>query len=168
MEPVAQFAIKLNQLLLRVDPAMSNTMKLFFLWPRMRHDLARRVRDQAPKTFNNAIQIAQIIEASNMPDIPIQPQYSLPTARHSDTNPSPMDIDVQNVQTTTKRQLPDRDTQGRPRCFHCNLYGHIKRHCRKLKYQQHGKTSHINPVHNQNMQVTLADAASLVELSENV
>ena len=33
LEPVAQFAVKLNQLILRADPTMSEEMKLFFLWP---------------------------------------------------------------------------------------------------------------------------------------
>ena len=36
-EPVAQFAVKLKQLLLRVDPHMKETMKLYFLLPRPRY-----------------------------------------------------------------------------------------------------------------------------------
>ncbi|MCO5578501.1 hypothetical protein L7F22_032344 [Adiantum nelumboides] len=63
-EPVAQFAVKMNQLLLRADPTMSEEMKLFFLWPRLRHDISRRVRDQGPTSFHVAVQIAQRIEGT--------------------------------------------------------------------------------------------------------
>ena len=38
-EPVAQFAVKLKQLLLRVDPNVKETMKLYFLLPWLQHDL---------------------------------------------------------------------------------------------------------------------------------
>ena len=62
-EPIAQFAVRLKQLLLRVNPNMKETMKLYFLLPRMRHDIYRRVKDQGPTTFQMAIQIAQRIEA---------------------------------------------------------------------------------------------------------
>lgn len=41
-EPVAQFAVKMTQLLLRADPTKSEDMKLFFLWPRLHHDISRR------------------------------------------------------------------------------------------------------------------------------
>ncbi|MCO5566621.1 hypothetical protein L7F22_020298 [Adiantum nelumboides] len=40
LEPVAQFAVKMNQLLLCADPSMSEEMKLFYLWPRPRHDIS--------------------------------------------------------------------------------------------------------------------------------
>lgn len=63
-EQVAQFSVKMNQLLLRADPSMSEEMKLYFLWPRLHYDISRRVRDQGPTTFHVAIQIAQRIEAS--------------------------------------------------------------------------------------------------------
>ena len=62
-EPVAQFVVKLKQLLLRVDPNMKETMKLYFILPRLRHNIYRRVKDQGPTTFQMAIQIAQRIEA---------------------------------------------------------------------------------------------------------
>lgn len=42
-EPVAQFAVKMTQLLLRADPTKSEDMKLFFLWPRLHHEISRRV-----------------------------------------------------------------------------------------------------------------------------
>ncbi len=139
---------------------MSDKMKLFLLWPRMRHDLARRVRDQAPKTFQTAIQIAQIIESSSVPDITNPP--AIPISRPHDGGPSPMDIDVQNAQISQRRSLLERDANGRPRCFHCNLYGHVRKHCRKWKMQQTNKT------HTQNAQITWADTASLAELPGNV
>ena len=158
-KPVAQFAVKLNQLLLRVDPTMSEEMKLFFLWPRLRHDLSRRVRDQGPTSLLSAINIAQRIESASNPEPPVslfsQPLLPRP---HMDTTPSPMDIDVQNAQMTQRRPRSDRDAQGRPRCFFCNNYGHVKRHCRKFQSQQQ----------HQNVQVKLADAASLAELPGNV
>ena len=143
---------------------MSETMKLFFIWPRLRHDLTRRVRDQAPKTFHHAIQIAQIIEASSLPDITNFSPATIPLQRQTENTPIPMDIDVQNAQTTMRRQLPERDAQGRPRCFHCNIYGHVRRRCRKLKLQQpQTRTSQY-----QNAQIELADTASLAELPGNV
>ena len=57
-EPVAQFAVKLKQLLLRVDPHMKETMKLYFLLPQLCHDISRRVKDQGPTTFQMVVQIA--------------------------------------------------------------------------------------------------------------
>ncbi|MCO5605649.1 hypothetical protein L7F22_059832 [Adiantum nelumboides] len=63
-KPVAQFAVKMNQLLLRADPTMSEEMKLFFLWPRLRRDISRRVRDQGPTSFHTTIQVAQRIEGA--------------------------------------------------------------------------------------------------------
>ena len=157
-EPVAQFAVKLNQLFLRADPTMSEEMKLFFLWPRLRHDISRRVRDQGPTSFSNAIQIAQRIEASTtfeqQPSFPVNP-FSAKTTL--DNQPTPMDIDVQNLQKATRRALPDKDTQGRPKCFYCNNYGHVRKYCRKLKASQQI----------QHTQVTLADSASLVDLPRN-
>ncbi|MCO5586935.1 hypothetical protein L7F22_040879 [Adiantum nelumboides] len=110
------------------DPTMSEDMKLFFLWPRLHHDIARRVKDQGPLSFHEAIQIAQRIE-SNM-----QPEYSSTTTVNPPYNnrplletPTPMEIDVQNIQMAQRRRLPDRDAQGRPRCYQCNRYGHIRR-----------------------------------------
>ena len=44
-ETVSQFAVRLKQILLRIDVNMSEDMKLFFLWPRLRHDIRRRVKD---------------------------------------------------------------------------------------------------------------------------
>ncbi len=87
-----------------------------------------------------------------------------------------MDIDVQNAQISQRRlherdnpgrpRLPERDNQGRPRSFHCNIYGHVRKHCRKLKQQQSQKN--YTHTHTQNVQVTLADAASLAELPGNL
>ena len=68
-EPVAQFSIPFTQLLIRADPTMSETMKLYFLWRRLRHDLARRVRDEGPSTLTEAINIAQRIEETSESEI---------------------------------------------------------------------------------------------------
>ena len=73
-----------------------------------------------------------------------------------------MDIDIQNVQMGARRQSPDIDAQGKPRCFHWNMYGHVKRHCRKLKTQ-----TNLHPRQHQNVKISMADAASLAELTEN-
>lgn len=158
-EPVAQFTVKLNQLLLRADPAMSEEMKLFFLWPRLRHDISRRVRDQGPTTFHAAVQIAQRIEGISQTDTTPMVVSQPPVQRLvGDSTPTPMDIDIQNVQLQSRRALPVRDQQGRPKCFYCNTYGHIKRHCRRFQAtQQH-----------QNAQIQMADAASLASLPENI
>ena len=43
---------------------MPESMKLFFLWPRLRPDIYCRVRNQGPKAFQEAILIAQRIEAT--------------------------------------------------------------------------------------------------------
>ena len=135
LEPVAQFAVKLNQLLLRADPTISEKMKLFFLWPRIRHDLSRRVRDQGPTTFSHAIQIAQWIKTSNTVDQQNFFTILEPTATSIENQSTPMDIDIQNVQAT-KRALPTKDDKGRPKCFYCNNYGHVKKYCGKWKATQ--------------------------------
>ncbi|MCO5547114.1 hypothetical protein L7F22_000556 [Adiantum nelumboides] len=102
LEPVAQFAVKMNQLLLRADPTMSEDMKLFFLWPRLRHDISRQVRDQSPTSFHAAIQIAQRIEASANPDAPTTLVHQPVTHHHLvESNPMPMDIDIQNAQVNS-------------------------------------------------------------------
>ncbi|MCO5574434.1 hypothetical protein L7F22_028219 [Adiantum nelumboides] len=106
-EPVAQFAIKMNHLLLRADPAMSEEMKLFFLWPRLRHDIAWRVRDQGPTSCHVAIQIAQQIKGTMHPDTtPLLPTPSSGVRVLQDV-PAPMDIDVQNSQLHNRRNLPE-------------------------------------------------------------
>ena len=158
-EPVAQFAVKLKQLLLRVDPNMKETMKLYFLLPQLRHDLYRRVRDQGPTSFHMAIQIAQRIEAPDYIELPpsTQPMSNNHQKQPDNSSVSPMDIDVQNVQFSRKNSLPDRDSHGKPRCFYCNLYGHVKKHCRKLAASKH----------HQNAQVQLADSTSLAEVQGN-
>ncbi|MCO5566622.1 hypothetical protein L7F22_020299 [Adiantum nelumboides] len=43
------------------------------------------------------------------------------------SQPTPLDIDIQNVQVNSRRALPDRDAQGWPKCFYCNTHGHISR-----------------------------------------
>ena len=60
---MAQFAVKLKQLLLRVDPHMKETMKLYFLLPWLCHDISKRVKDQGLTTFQMVVQIAQRIES---------------------------------------------------------------------------------------------------------
>ena len=152
-EPVAQFAVKMKQLLLRVDPNMKETMKLYFLLPRLRHDIYRRVRDQGPTTFQMAVQIAQRIEAPDYIDLsqPMPPTNNNIQKTVIEPTAGPMDIDVQNAQFSTKKSLPDRDSHGKPRCFYCNGYGHVKKYCRKLAASRH----------HQNAQIQLADAASL-------
>ena len=166
----------MTQLLLRVDPTMSEEMKLFFLWPRLRHDISRRVCDQGPISFHSTIQIAQRIEGSDKFDeVSSFHPPPMPTTVHPSVDTtSPMDVDVQNVQLNHRQQhqqsnfrnpsypnrcsLPDRDTQGRPKCFYCNYYGHVKRHCRRwLATQQL-----------QNSQVAVVDSATLVALLENL
>ncbi|MCO5572208.1 hypothetical protein L7F22_025960 [Adiantum nelumboides] len=116
------------------DPTMSEDMKLYFLWPRLHGHLSRRVRDQGPTSYHEAIQIAQRIEATTQADTPptfIPPPTNTQNRSLLDTPllPTPMDIDVQNTQYGNRRRLPDRDAQGRPRCYACNGYGHIQRHC---------------------------------------
>ena len=127
-EPVAQFAVKLNQLLLCADPAMSEEMNFFFLWPRLRHDISRRVRDQGPVSFHAAIQIAQRIEVATFSDSGTAFTTAMPTPPPRpppDSTPVPMDIDVQNA-LVARRALPERDANGlRPKCFYCNNYGHV-------------------------------------------
>ena len=56
-ELVAQFVVIMKQLFLHVDPNMKETMKLYFLLPRLGHDIYRCVRDQGPTTFQMAVQI---------------------------------------------------------------------------------------------------------------
>ena len=159
LEPVAQFAVKLKQLLLRVDPHMKETMKLYFLLPRLRHDIARRVKDQGPTTFQMAIQIAQRIESPGYIELQHAPTQSQQISQKipMETTVTPMEIDVQNAQFNTRKNLSDRDSQGRPQCFYCNSYGHVKKHCRKFAASKH----------HQNVQIHLADSTSLAEVPGN-
>ena len=53
-EPMDQFDVRLNQLLVHTDPTMPEHVKLFFLWTRLRHDITHRAWDKGPKTFNDA------------------------------------------------------------------------------------------------------------------
>ena len=50
-EPVSQFGVKLNQLLRLIDPKMSDKMKLFSLWLRLRYDLIDVSVIRHPKHF---------------------------------------------------------------------------------------------------------------------
>ena len=94
-EPVAQFAVRFNQLLLRAGPTMSEDMKLFFLWPRLRHDIARRVRDQGPTKLRDAIQNPQRIEATSTTELPNTSGFQLPQRQQNlEDTATPMDIDV--------------------------------------------------------------------------
>ena len=156
-EPVASFAVKVHQLLTRADPNMSEDMKLYFLMPRLRHDIARRVHDQGPTTFRAAVQIAQRVESILEPATQVVPW---PPSKTAESTVTPMDIDVQNAQWSSNHRLPERDQSGRPRCFNCNMYGHVRKYCRKGK-------SHSQPKQIHNAQVTLTDVASLSELPEN-
>jgi hypothetical protein len=155
LEPVAQFAVKLNQLLSRADPVMLEKMKLFFLWPRICHDLARRVHDQGPTTFAQAIEIARRIETSNFSDQQNPFAISHPIRVYTNSQPTPMDIVIQNIQAV-RRALPMKNAQGRPKCFNCNNYGHVKKYYRKWKVTEL-----------QNAQVLLMDSASLTKLLGN-
>jgi hypothetical protein len=114
---------------------MSEKMKLFFLWPRIRHDLFGRVRDEGPMTFSQAIWIAQRIETSDTVDQHNVFTISQPMATSTQNQSTPMDVDIQNVQAT-RRALPAKDDKGRPKCFYCNNYGHVKKYCRKWKATQ--------------------------------
>ena len=55
----------------------------------------------------------------------------------------PMDIDIQNAQFSTKKSLPDRDNHGKPRCFYCNGYDHVKKYCRKFATSRHHQNAQI-------------------------
>ena len=156
-EPVTQFAIRLQQLLTRANPTMPESMKLFFLWPRLRPEIYRRVRDQGPKTFQEAILIAQRIEAATQTELQMSWSSTVNSEKQYNNNATPMEIDIQNAQLQARRNLPTRDAQGRPKCFFCNNYGHVKKHCRKWN----------NQTQKQNVQVQLADNSYRTDLSEN-
>ena len=79
-EPVAQFAVKIKQVFLRADPKMSKKMKLFLLWPRLRHDLSWRVCDQSPTTLQRAIQITQRVESPTHQPASILVHIHIPTS----------------------------------------------------------------------------------------
>ena len=135
-EPVGQFVVRLNQLLVRAKPTMLEHVKLFFLWPRLHHDITRHTRDQGPNTFNDVILVAQLIKACTLSDS--QPRWPHPSSTDLRTQyqgVAPMDIDVQNIQLQARRNLPNHDGQGHPKCFYCNNYGHVRRHYWKLQQQ---------------------------------
>jgi hypothetical protein len=90
-ELVAQFGLKINRLLLQADPKMLEEMKLYFLMPRLRHDIARRVHDQGPTSFRDTIKIALRIESLLQHN---SPAIQWPQTRNSGEHPTPMDIDI--------------------------------------------------------------------------
>ena len=141
-EPVAQFFVKINQWFLCADPTMSEEMKLFFWWPHLWNDISRHVQDQGPISFHIAIQISKWIEATFISDLPTSVHLSPPLPW----------ISKSRTGNGHPRALPQCDAQGKPKCFYCNTYGHIKKHWRNLKAQQH----------HQNVQL-----ASLAELLGN-
>ena len=106
-----------------------------------------------------AIQIAQRIEAPDYIELPpsTQPLSNNHQKQPDNSSVSPMDIDVQNVQFSRKNSLPDRDSNGKPRCFYCNGYGHVKKHCRKFAISKHDLNS----------QIQLVDFTSLAEVQGN-
>ena len=106
------------------DPTMLEHVKLFFLWPCLCHGVTHHTRDQGPKTFNDAILIAQCIEACTLFDS--QPRCPPPPL--TDLRATPMDI-VQNVQLQARYNLPNCDARGHPMCFYYNNYGHVRGHC---------------------------------------
>ena len=61
-ELVGQFCVLLNQLFVRADPTMLEHVQVYFLLPRLHHDITRRAWDQGLNTFNETILIAQNIE----------------------------------------------------------------------------------------------------------
>ena len=93
---------------------MSEDMRLFFFWLRIRHDLRRRACDQGQKTLHEAILTAQRIEAADAHDMHTPGNLS---HDHTNTMPAatPMDIDVQNAHLHAKRGLPERDSHRRPK-----------------------------------------------------
>ena len=97
------------QILHRDDANMSEDMKFFFLWPYIRYDLRRRVRNQGLKALTEAILTTQLIEAAYAHDLHTPGNLN---HDHTNTTPAatPMDIDVQNTQLRAKRGLPERDS----------------------------------------------------------
>ena len=136
-EPVTQFSIQLQQLItwanptmpvsmkLLRNPKMLESMKLFFLWPQLRPEIYRRVRDRGPKTFQEAILIAQQIEGATQTELQMTWSYNVTSETEYNSNAMPMEVNVQNDQLQATRTLPPRDAQGRPKCFFYNNYGHV-------------------------------------------
>ena len=93
---MAQFTLKLKQLLLRVDPYMKETMKLYSLVPRLRYSISRCVKDQGPTTFQMAVQIAQRIESPGYIELQHAPTQSQQISQKIPMEPTvtPMEIDV--------------------------------------------------------------------------
>ena len=91
------------------------------------------------------VQIAQRMEAvyyMELPHAPTMPQHNNHKQQVEPTT-CPMYVDIQNAQINAKKQLPSRDTQGRPRCFYCNNYGHVKKYCRKIVASRHHQNAQI-------------------------
>ena len=100
-EQLAQFVVKLTQILLRADPNMTEAMKLYFLWLRLCHDIFRRVKDQGPTSFHDVIQIAQRIDA-NLHDefVLVLDPLIAPKIKTTLDISTPMDINVQHAQVS--------------------------------------------------------------------
>ncbi|KAH7415493.1 hypothetical protein KP509_14G048100 [Ceratopteris richardii] len=138
-------------------------MKLLFLWPRLRHNISRRVRDQGPMSFQIAIQIAQTNESTT------GTETTTSAIPHQATEQTPirMDIDIPNAQLAARRALPEWKANGCPKCYFCNNYGHVRKECRKLTAQQHHQNAQVH-IATSLGDVQLADDASLGKLPENL
>mgnify|MGYP006973874210 CR=1 FL=1 len=121
---------------MHVNPSLSEEMKLCFLWLHLhlRLDIFDRVYDEGPTRIHAAIQITQRMEATTREDHsnhnsnqPIGSRKTIESA------PIPMDVDIKKIQFKARRALPQRDAQGHLKCFRCNIYEYVKKHCKKLQ-----------------------------------
>ena len=155
-KPVAQFAVKMKQLLILVDPNMRETMKLYFFLPWLWHDIYPPYTIMWRMKGQRHFKWLWKSHKESMHRI----TWTSHRCHHSITtiilnwihNPRL----VQWISTCKMHNLYG-DNQGKQRCFYCNGYGHVKKHCRKFAVARH----------HQNVQIQLADSASMAEVSEN-
>ena len=119
-------------------------------------DLVTRIREKKPTTFKEAIQIAEVYADARrgapnksfgvgQRDGRQQLQNSERPPKREQPNPQPARDSSGTSNTTTtsfsKNGPPNQSSSSSIKCFYCGKTGHIKKECKKLKYDNRGKAN---------------------------